>query len=150
MDEENKRDPAAQGPQPPCVFAKALLARFCACHRARQYWVGESTGFRCLSPGSATRCNSYFSTLRAGAGFVLGRTGSGACLTNNQLLRLQCGGLRGAAALLSRRDDESGTIDVDRLLAELGSVYPGFGAMPLDRVVRDIAAYRPRRGRRAT
>ncbi len=150
MGEKEKHEPAAQGPQTPCVFAKALLACFCACHRARQYWVGESTGFRCLSPASATRCSLYFSTLRAGAGFVLGRTGSGRCLTNNQLLRLQCGGLRGAAALRSRGDNGTGTIDVDCLLAELESVYPDFEAVPLDRVVRDIAGYHPRRGRRAT
>ncbi len=150
MGEKEKHEPAAQGPQTPCVFAKALLACFCACHRARQYWVGESTGFRCLSPASATRCSSYLSTLRSGAEFVFGRIDPESCLTNNQLLRLQCGGLRGAAALRSRGDNGSGTIDVDRLLAELESVYPDFEAVPLDRVVRDIASYRPRRGRRAT
>ncbi len=150
MGEKEKHEPAAQGPQTPCVFAKALLACFCACHRARQYWVGESTGFRCLSPASATRCSSYLSTLRSGAEFVFGRIDPESCLTNNQLLRLQCGGLRGAAALRSRGDNGSGTIDVDRLLAELESVYPDFDAVPLDRVVRDIAGYHPRRGRRAT
>ncbi len=150
MGEKERHEPAAQEPQTPCVFAKALLACFCTCHRARQYWVGESTGFRCLSPASATRCSSYLSTLRSGAEFVFGRIGPESCPTHSQLMRLQCGGLRGAAALRSRSDNGSGTIDVDRLLAELEFVYPDFEAMPLDRVVRDIAGYRPRHGRSAT
>ncbi len=122
-----------------CAFAKALLARFCACDRARWHAVGEAERLSCADPATGERCVRFVRRLRTAALFALGR----GPLAHGAQLRLQWGGLQGLVQAIGRPDHRPE--NVATLLAEAEARYGTIEALPWEPIVRAVAACRPRR-----
>ncbi len=145
MDSEQLRetlrtlDPAA------CTFEKAILTGHCDCLQAERFYIAERQGAQCRSETARGRCLRLLGWLRDQSHFALRlREGAGA-LSHAKGLRLQVGGLRGAARVLAPDGPPAPPIaDVDTLVRRLEEHYPGLADLPPGPFLREIAAYRGR------
>lgn len=130
----------------PCVFAKAVLARQAACPLATMSLVGEAERPRCASPVARTNCDTLLALLRERARFALRLPPPETPLPHAAQLRLQCGGLRGLAAVLGEAQDA--TPDIHALVGRLRGAFDGLAGIPFAPVVATMVRWegRPRPG----
>lgn len=100
--------------QLPCVFATALNQRCAVCALARS----DTEELLCTQPLARASCASLHGTLRDKARFALGLRNDplSGPTSNNDEVKLQCGGLSG---LRTQLDPEALSVDVQRLLERL-------------------------------
>jgi len=128
-----------------CVFAKALLARAAVCQLAERRAVAEREVLECTSVVARSQCSTLAALLRERARFALRLPGKGQPLIHAQALRLQCGGLLGLQQALG-----AAQADVHAMLGVARQRYGGFGELPWDALVRELAHWQPQRPRRGT
>lgn len=121
-----------------CAFDKALLARAGCCALARREPQAEGERLACGSPAALADCTTLVGLLRERSTFVL-RLSRGP-LMHAQALKLQCGGLRGLKNALQTTDD-----DVHRVVGQAQQRWGSLAELPWDAVVREVAAWPPRR-----
>ncbi len=131
-----------------CVFEKGLNARRCTCHRARHFLLAGREGYRCASAPHQARCTAYLDLLRRQARFAVGVAQPDGPLPHNKELRIQIGGLSGLRRLLPASSAHgSGALDVDAVLTAATAEYGEVEAIPFERLLPDIAAFKGRRRR---
>lgn len=144
----NDQDPAAHGAcserGSTCVFAKALLARVTTCERAARRSVGEREIVECSSVVARINCATLAALMHERARFALHLPGPGQPMIHAQALRLHCGGLVGLQRALGDAPP-----DVHAMVGAAHERYGSLMQLPWEAIVRDIAAWQPRR-RRAT
>lgn len=128
----------------PCIFAKAILRRCCACSRSQKLFIAEREAVACKSPGGRQRCEEVLAVLRNKASFALKLPHIDAPLPHAKELKVQCGGLLGLQESLLHQDNEL-VMDVHHLLEDSFSKYGSAESLPYSAVVRTITSFQPRK-----
>ena len=145
MDEKEFKKTLRDVNNAPCVFAKAILRRCCACSRAEKLFVGEREAVACKSPGARQLCSEVLDQLHQKAIFALHLPHAEAVLPHGKELKVQCGGMLGLqAALLAQFADAERVDDIYGLLTESVADYGSTNALPYGEVVRGITRFVPR------
>lgn len=129
---------------PRCAFEKPILSAQCHCPLAARAALGEALRVRCQSETASRRCFVLRNLLRDKARFALKVTDTRGKMPFGKELRVMLGGLAGLAEVLEVSD---GTRDIDALVRLAQERYGELSRLPFERVVRHIAATRPRRSR---
>lgn len=122
----------------PCVFSLALARRLAVCEWAStQPEQGAPT---CASPVARLACARLNGMLREHAAFVLKlRPAQSGRLPGSAATKIQCGGLLGVQEIL---DPGAPAPDVQRLVHLLQLRAGGLGSLPVQPLLRRIAAWR--------
>lgn len=122
--------------QLPCVFSAALNQRCAVCALSHH----DDTLTLCTQPLARAACASLHGLLREKARFALGQKHDplNGPTSNQDELRLQCGGLSGLRMAL---DPDAVAIDVARLLEQLALTETD--ALPWESLLRAINAWTP-------
>lgn len=132
-----------------CAYEKGILTNQCGCSQAQRFCIAEREGVRCASDEAQRTCIALLDLLSEQARFALKSGGPGKALPHAKAMRLQVGGLRGVAAALEPDAPSPGY--VEDVHATLRAAIVRFGSLqrlPFGRIIREIAAYTPRRRRR--
>jgi hypothetical protein len=127
-----------------CVFTKALLAREAMCELAQRRALGERDWIACTSPVARINCATLAALLRERSTFALKLGRADAPLMHAKAMQLQCGGVSGLQQALGAPEP-----DVHRLVGQAHEHWGSLLDLPWNDVVSAIAAWQPRRMRRA-
>ncbi len=130
----------------PCIFAKAILRRCCACSRSQKLFIAEREAVACKSPGGRQRCEEVLEVLRDKATFALKLSHIDSPLPHAKELKVQCGGMLGLEASLTQQGSEV-VGDIHQLLEKAFAQYGAAETLPYTEVVRTITAYQSRKKR---
>lgn len=129
-----------------CAFSAPLITHQFGCHRAEEVTRRGGPDVACTDGAAAARCEALFARLKATALPAFGVEDDLLSMPHSVQVKIQYGGLLGLQRLLGGSGVER-VEDVDALAA---AVAGKFGeAIPVDEVVPDITAHKPRarRGR---
>jgi hypothetical protein len=129
----------------PCVFEKALLARYAVCALAQTGMLGERGTVACTVPVARAECGRLAGLLREKSAFALKLSTTQRILPHAQVMRIQCGGLDGLKQVLDARAPAP---DVHRLVCMARDRPGGLEALPFSEIIKGVAAWRGRRVRR--
>ena len=130
----------------PCIFARAILRRCCACSRSQKLFIAEREAVACKSPGGRQRCEEVLEVLRDKATFALKLSHIDYPLPHAKELKVQCGGMLGLEASLNQQ--RGGVVAViHQLLENALAEYGAAETLPYPEVVRAITAYQSRKKR---
>ncbi len=127
----------------PCIFAKAILRRCCACSRSQKLFIAEREAVSCKSPGGRQRCEEVLAVLRDKAAFALKLPTIEGPLPHGKELKVQCGGMLGLQESL-RHEPAEVVEDIHLLLEASFEEYGGAEALPYSEVVRTVTSFQPR------
>lgn len=130
----------------PCIFAKAILRRCCACSRSQKLFIAEREAIACKSPGGRQRCEEVLEVLRDKAAFALKLSHIDSPLPHAKELKVQCGGMLGLEASLTHQSSEL-VGDIHQLLESAFAEYGTAENLPYTEVMRTITAYQSRKKR---
>lgn len=130
----------------PCIFAKAILRRCCACSRSQKLFIAEREAVACKSPGGRQRCEEVLEVLRGKAAFALKLQQIDGPLPHAKELKVQCGGMLGVQESLSHESAEL-VGDIHQLLENAFAEYGSADTLPYSEVVRTITSFQPRNKR---
>lgn len=144
MDEAAYRERIRQAEQVACPYAKAILSTCVACSQATRVQVAERELVVCESPDSHRRCEDLHDYLRHNFGFAIGQLRDEAPIPHAQEMRIQCGGLRGLAQVLTENAEVS---DVAELVSRALIRWGDLDDLPYSAVVHAArTCYKGRRG----
>jgi len=126
----------------PCVFERALLARHADCELAARHQIAERETVACAEAAAHAACAEMSALLREKSAFALGLTATQGILPHAMVMKIQCGGLDGLAALL---DADARVADVRSLVVMAQQRYGELAALPFSEIVQGMAAWKPRR-----
>ena len=129
----------------PCVFRKALQARWAVCECAARQDEGGRESIVCAQPLARASCGELHGLLREKSGFALGMAGPAntrRTLPAAKLMKIQCGGLNG---LRDTVDPGAVAPSVHRLVRLAKEQCGELDALPFSEIVKGIAAWSPRR-----
>jgi hypothetical protein len=145
MDEQAYRETYQALGDRPCVFEKALLSRLANCACAQRFCIAEREGVNCRTAAAHSACLEFLDAVRDASRFLLHETGSRPALGHNRAMAVQIGGLRGLHRVLRPEENDAPDIgDIHSLVASARDM-PGLDALPWQTIVREVAAYRPKR-----
>lgn len=128
-----------------CPFEQAILTHRWNCSQAERWCIAERQGVLCRSKTARDPCLRLLGVLRQQARFALGHRDSATALSHARGTRLQVGGLRGlASALAAELPLERAMADVLGLVQRAEACYPDLAELPLEPIIREIAAFRSR------
>ena len=130
----------------PCVFAKAILRRCCACSRSQKLFIAEREAIACKSPGGRQRCNEVLAILHDKAAFALKLPRIDSELPHAKELKVQCGGMLGLQESLKHESIDI-VSDIHQLLEQSFEEYGSAEMLPYTEVVRGITRFIPRKKR---
>lgn len=130
----------------PCIFAKAILRRCCACSRSQKLFIAEREAVACKSPGGRQRCEEVLEVLRDKATFALKLQHIDGPLPHAKELKVQCGGMLGVEESLTHQTSEQ-VEDIHQLLESAFAEYGSAETLPYSEVVRTITSFQPRNKR---
>ncbi|MBI4756187.1 MAG: hypothetical protein HY778_12385 [Betaproteobacteria bacterium] len=157
MDESAYRKTRAALVTAPCAFEKALLVRCADCSRARRLALAEREAVACADEPTRAPCVAVLELLHRHCAFALHQIRLPEPMPHGMEMRVQCGGLKGLAALApdggaDAPGAEFGAVaapaDVHALLAGLIAAHGDAENLPWSRVVQQVAAWTPRRRNR--
>ncbi|MCG6897061.1 MAG: hypothetical protein LJE61_07095 [Thiocapsa sp.] len=132
-----------------CAYEKGILTNHCGCSQAKKFCIAEREGVHCTSDEAQQTCIVLLDLLGQQARFALKAHSPGSALPHTKAMRLQVGGLRGIAAALDPDAPVPDYVqDVHATLLAAIARFGGLQNLPFSRVIREIAAYAPRRRRR--
>lgn len=123
----------------PCVFQGALLARQAECALAGKQALAEREVLACSQATAHINCEMLERLFLERATFPL-HLRPMQPLTHATVQRLQCGGLSGLRVALATEER-----DVHQLVVQGQELHGSLTALPWDRIVSEILAWRPRR-----
>lgn len=129
-----------------CAFSAPLITHQFGCRRAEEVTRRGGPDVACTDGAAAARCEALFAQLKAAALPAFGVEDDLLSMPHSVLVKIQHGGPLGLQRLLGG----SGVDRVEDVDALAAAVAGKFGeAIPVDAVVSDITAYKPRarRGR---
>lgn len=130
----------------PCVFEQTILANYAACSLASKSCVGQGEGIHCGSEEAQAKCAELIAILRREARFALHNVDAQGAISHAQSMRVQVGGLRGLCAILAPDDPVPARVsDIRRTVTAILDEIGDLTRLPFQSIVREIAAYRPKR-----
>ncbi len=151
MDDEIFRDTYREVNERFCPYEKSILTNQARCTLAQRFCIAEREGVHCGSDPAQRDCLNLLELLRQQSRFALKARQVESTLPHGKAMRVQVGGLRGIHQALSPDEPLPPVIaDIHGLLETAKARFGGFGDLPLQAVVKQIAAYqgRPRSSRR--
>lgn len=139
INENAYREASAHAVPLPCVFAVALQARQAECELAGRRSLAEREVLACAQPTAHLNCEMLERLLLERATFPL-RLHPHAPLTHANVMRLQCGGIKGLQQAL-----EAPRPDVHRLIGQAHSEHGSLTDLPWEVIVQHIINWQPRR-----
>lgn len=155
MDDEQYRQAREAIEQPRCLYEKALQYGYFSCRYACKIALGEREAMHCSDPIAHSRCAAFYALTLKKSGFALGTTLMPTHLTFNKAMKVQIGGLRGAAKLASMPVElpEKSAIalapDVAACLERIQSEEANFETVDFSEIVPHIQKFSMRRRRRS-
>lgn len=125
----------------PCAFEKAILSGNGACSLAERHFIAERESVGCRQAECEERCCALLDHLREQARFALHLTHLAGPLPHGKELKVQAGAL----IALGRRNEHLVYRDIHTLISE--ATAGGLESLPLQAIIREIAAFQPRRRR---
>jgi hypothetical protein len=129
-----------------CAFSAPLITHQFGCNKAAEVTRRGGPDIACTDGAAAARCEALFSRLKVVALPAFGVEDDLLSMPHSVLVKIQYGGPLGLQRLLGEPGADR-VEDIDRLAV---TIEGKFGeAIPVDAVVPDITAYKPRarRGR---
>lgn len=145
MDETAFRHAKGEINRLPCVFERALLARQSVCEYAVRHQIAERETVACAQPTARASCGELNGLLREKSAFALRLVDAKRILPHAQVMKIQCGGLNGLRDLL---DPGALAPSVHRLVRLALERHGSLGELPFHEIVKGVAAWKGRRGRR--
>ena len=145
MDEKAFRNARGDINRLPCIFERVLAARHAVCALAASQAVAERETIACTVPLARAECARLAGLLREKSSFALKLPRAQHILPHAQMMRIQGGGLDGLRAVL---DAAAPAPDVHRLVCLARDHHGGLEQLPFSEVVKGVAAWQGRRGRR--
>ncbi len=145
MDETAYRHAKGEINRLPCVFERALLARQSVCEYAVRHQIAERETVACAQPAARASCGELNGLLREKSAFALRLVDAQRILPHAQVMKIQCGGLNGLRDLL---DPDALAPSVHRLVRLAQERHGSLGELPFNEIVKGVAAWKGRRGRR--
>lgn len=132
-----------------CPFSAPLITHQFGCHNAVEVTRRGGPDIACTDGRAAQRCEALFAQLKAAALPAFGVEDDLLTMPHSVLVKIQHGGPLGLQRLLDGIGGAAGdrVEDLDRLIAAAEARFSS--ALPVDAVVPDITAFKPRarRGR---
>ena len=144
MDEAAYRSARGGVNRLPCVFERALLARYAVCDLAASHQIAERESIACSQPAAHADCAQMAELLREKSSFALRLTATQRILPHAMVMKIQCGGLAGLRDVL---DAEAPAPDVHRLVLLARARHGDLAALPFSAIVKGVAAFQPRKRR---
>lgn len=132
-----------------CVFEKAILTRRCSCLCSARFYLADREGIACDSATAYDRCSHFITQLRENARFALKITVLDDELPHAKEIKVQNGGLLGLQRILHPELSGDKVIDVAGLTALGEQTYGSLKQIPYQDIVKSIADFEGRRGRRS-
>lgn len=133
--------------QHPCQFEKAVLSSRCACSKAQRLNLAEREAVVCTLQAARLRCQALLDALHQNARFALKQAHQPDAMPHGKEMKVQCGGLQGLQAALFPESGE-GVGDIAGLVEQAVARFGGLEHLPYQEIVRAIAHYQVRKGRR--
>jgi len=131
-----------------CPFSATLAKGDFGCRHADQVIRRGGTEFACRSAAAHARCRQLLEQLKDAALPEFGVDDDPGTMPQSVMVKIQFGGLLGLQRLLAADSTpDDGIADIDGLLETALSGYGSVGAIPCNRLVGDITAYRLQRRR---
>ncbi len=154
MDDELYRQMREAFAQPRCLYEKAIQYGYFSCQHAHKLSLGEREGIHCHAADAYQHCEQFYTQTLNQSGFALGEARLSVHLTFNKAMKVQIGGLQGAAKLCS--DCEAGAVaghtispDIAGCLAQLRQDYGGLERLAYSEIMPFIQQFSLRRERRS-
>ena len=131
-----------------CPYEKTILSNQFGCFCSRRGQRGERAVIECERFDAQVYCSSYLKTVRTNARFALKIDDSGDPLPFGKESKLLYGSLLGLIGLADNIPDNDNKPDIHQLLLESLDRHGNIANIPYEVIVRHVASYAPRRGRR--
>ncbi len=129
-----------------CLFEKCLFAGYAGCAQADRFNLAEREGIHCKSDSAQARCGEFLDLLRQHSRFILKTSDTCEALSHAQALRLQVGGIRGVAQVMTDHAPQSVTTEnIHALLNEATERYNALDQLPFSEIMQQVAAFKGRR-----
>ncbi len=126
-----------------CPFSAPLVSHHFGCAKAQEVVRRGGAEVDCTDGASCGRCQQLFERLKVAALPAFGVEDDLLSMPHSVLVKIQYGGLLGMQRLLGGHAVAADRVeDIDRLVAGHGA------SAPVDALVEDITAYKPRGRRR--
>ena len=152
MDDELYRQTRETFAQPRCLYEKAIQYGYFTCRHANKLSLGEREGIHCAEAVAYQRCEQFYNLTLSKSGFALGASRLAVHLTFNKAMKVQIGGMQGAARLCQGlpADPESlpdSPPDIASCLAELRQRVAEFSQLDYSEIIPCIQQFSLRRER---
>lgn len=124
----------------PCVFERAILVGCAQCELSRRHALAEREVVACALEVARINCTILNELFHERATFALHLPRAGAPIAHAQVMKLQCGGLRGLQAALV-----APAANVHAMVQQAKANDASLLDLPWGRIVADIVAWQPRR-----
>ena len=131
-----------------CPYEKTILSNQFGCCCSRRGQRGERAVIECERPDAQVYCISCLKTVRMNARFALKIDNPGDPLPFGKESKLLYGSLLGLIGLVNNITNNDSKPDIHQLMLKSHDRYGSSANIPYEVVVRHIAVYTPRRGRR--
>lgn len=148
MEEDSYKAQSVQLISRPCPFAKAILTQNCGCAQAQRVHLAEREIIGCQQAPAWQQCGQWLQQLKINARFTLRLDSLNAPLPHAQMMKLQCGGLRGLQAVLGVREPQA-IEDIHQLLKQACQQFGGCEHAPYAEIIAHIQRFQGRAKRRS-
>lgn len=129
-----------------CVFEKALTNHQAKCNLSRHFCLADREGYSCEDAESSLKCCKLLEKLREKSVFVLKLRDIDGPLPHNMEIRVQVGGVRGLAKLISTEIIDK-VDDIHQVLDEVINKFGSLDSLPYSEIVQSIEQFQGRRRR---
>lgn len=146
--DRNREDPTSEQNDDSllCPFSKAILGQWCRCDFAR---LAERCSGKmiCAHPGDhLATCLHLTALLKKNARFSLNLSNTDDQISHAQAMKIKCGGLQGMQRILE--PGAEGIPSIVALVARAREDYGNLEEFPYGKIIRDIAGFNHRKGKR--
>lgn len=144
MDENQYRQAYQEINAQPCVFERAILRRCAVCRHAQRLNIAEREAVSCQSETNRALCRHYLKLMREKSLFAIRSENPDDPLPFGKEIKIQCGALLGLKSELTA----DAPIEISLGLEEAVRKYDSLDALPFEKIIREVRAFKTRRPRK--
>ncbi len=142
MDEDQYRETYQQINSLPCVFERAILRHCGTCENAQRLNIAEREAVKCLSIISHNDCKKFLEIVHQKSAFAVGLPNPGEKLPFGKEIKIQCGSILG---LKNTVELDGKDLGIHALIQTASS--GDNNDLPFENIIREISAFKSRRGK---
>lgn len=128
-----------------CEFEKTLTNNLGRCELSNHFCLADREGYACNSTTSAGICREYLEKLRNKSRFLLKLQRPNEPLPHNMEIRVQTGGLKGLAKVLSTENELPPQENITLLMEQAISQFGSINELPYSEIIQSIAEIKTRK-----